>query len=89
MLISGLAEANATDPETQFTLLRGYAIICSLIGVVTVHGIVARVLIALLIGHIGAALYHQSSAIACWPGSDWIASGAVPNKLSPRRPGRR
>lgn len=59
MLISGLAEANATDPETQFTLLRGYAIICSLIGVVTVHGIVARVLIALLIGHIGAALYHQ------------------------------
>jgi cytochrome b561 len=59
MLISGLAEANATDPETQFTLLRGYAIICNLIGVVTVHGIVARVLIALLIGHIGAALYHQ------------------------------
>ena len=59
MLISGLAEANATDPETQFTLLRGYAIICTLIGVVTVHGIVARVLIALLIGHIGAALYHQ------------------------------
>lgn len=25
----------------------------------TVHGIVARVLIALLVGHIGAALYHQ------------------------------
>lgn len=31
----------------------------SLAAPMTTHGIVARVLIALLIGHIGAALYHQ------------------------------
>lgn len=136
MLFSGLSAANTSDPETQFTLLRGHAIMGSLIGVLTifrivwwlfidrrpadqpglsrgqaiashvvhyglyavilvmvssgfatviltganlqlfgseplplpefdlappmtVHGILARVLIALLIGHIGAALYHQ------------------------------
>lgn len=136
MLISGLAAANSIDPQTQFTLLRGHAIMGMLIGVLTVfriiwwlafdkrpadqpglsrlqkgaahavhyglyvvilvmvgsgfatvittganlqlfgaaplplpnfelappftvHGIVARVLIALLLGHIGAALYHQ------------------------------
>ena len=136
MLFSGLAAASSTDPETEFTLLRGHAVMGSLIGVLTifriiwwlafdkrpadqvgmsrlqkgaahavhyglylvilimvssgfatviltganlqlfgaaplplpnfdlappftVHGIVARVLIALLIGHIGAALYHQ------------------------------
>ena len=136
MLFSGLGAANATDEATKFTLLRGHAIMGSLIGVLTVfriiwwlafdkrpndqpglsrlqkgaahavhyglyavilvmvssgfatvittganlqlfgaaplplpdfalappftvHGIVARVLIALLIGHIGAALYHQ------------------------------
>ena len=136
MLVSGLAAANSTDPETEFSLLRGHAIMGSLIGILTllrivwwlffdkrpadqtgmtrgqvlashvvhytlyavilvmvssgfatvimtganlqlfgaaplplpdfelappftVHGILARVLIALLIGHIGAALYHQ------------------------------
>lgn len=136
MLISGLAAANTANPETQFTLLRGHAIMGSLIGLLTVfrivwwlffdrrpadqaglsrgqaiaahvvhyglyavilvlvssgfatvittganlqlfgaaplplpnfdlappftvHGILARVLIALLIGHIGAALFHQ------------------------------
>ena len=136
MLITGLAAARTGDPATQFTLLRGHAIMGSLIGLLTVlrivwwlfldrrpadqpglsrgqaiashvvhyglyaailvmvssgfatviltganlqlfgsaplplpdfelappftvHGIVARVLIALLIGHIGAALWHQ------------------------------
>ena len=136
MLISGLSAANTTDPQTQFTLLRGHAITGSLVGVLTVfrivwwmffdrrpadqsglsrgqsiaahvvhyglyaviivmvssgfatvimtganlqlfgaaplplpdfhlappmtvHGILSRVLIALLLGHMGAALYHQ------------------------------
>lgn len=136
MLISGLAADNASDQAVKFTLLRGHAIMGSLIGVLTVfrivwwlfldkrpkdqpglsrwqkgashvvhyglyavilvmvssgfatvittganlqlfgaaplplpdfslappftvHGVVSRVLIALLIGHIGAALYHQ------------------------------
>lgn len=135
MLISGLAAANSTDEAARLTLLRGHAVMGSLIGVLTVfrivwwlafdkrpqdavpsraqalaahvvhyglyavilimvssgiatvlftganlqllglaalplpdfalappftvHGILARVLIALLIGHIGAALWHQ------------------------------
>ena len=136
MLISGLAAANNADPATELTLLRGHAIMGSLIGVLTllrivwrmgfdrrpadpagmsrgqllaahvvhyglyavilvlvssgiativlsgagvqllgtaplplpdftlappftVHGLLARGLIALLIGHIGAALWHQ------------------------------
>ena len=136
MLTSGLAAANSADPATELTLLRGHAIMGSLIGVLTllrivwwmgfdrrpadpagmsrgqvlaahlvhyglyavilvlvssgtatiilsgagvqllgaappplpdftlappftVHGLLARGLIALLIGHIGAALWHQ------------------------------
>jgi cytochrome b561 len=136
MLISGLLAANSSDDAAKLTLLRGHAIMGSLIGVLTVlrivwwlfldrrpadpaglsrgqalashvvhyglyavilimvssgfatviltganlqlfgtaplplpdfalappftvHGILARVLIALLIGHIGAALWHQ------------------------------
>lgn len=136
MLITGLSAANTTDPQAQFTLLRGHAIMGMLIGVLTVfrivwwlfldrrpaeqpglsraqaiaanvvhyglyvvilvmvssgfatvimtganlqlfgaaplplpefelappmsvHGLVSRLLIALLIGHIGAALWHQ------------------------------
>lgn len=136
MLFSGLSAANATDPAVQFTLLRGHAIMGTLIGVLTVlrivwwlffdkrpldpaglsrmqalashvvhcalyavilvmvasglgtiiltganlqlfgaaplplpdfdlappftvHGILSRVLIALMLGHIGAALWHQ------------------------------
>ncbi|UJW87789.1 cytochrome b [Devosia sp. SL43] len=136
MLISGLLAANATDDAAKLTLLRGHAVMGSLLGVLTVlrivwwlfldrrpadpaglsrgqalaahvvhyglyavilimvssgfatviltganlqlfgaaplplpdfglappftvHGILARVLIALLIGHIGAALWHQ------------------------------
>jgi len=136
MLISGLAAANSADPATELTLLRGHAIMGTLIGVLTllrivwwlgfdrrpadpagmsrlqvlaahtvhyglyvvilvlvssgiatiilsgagvqllgtappplpdftlappftVHGLLARGLIALLIGHIGAALWHQ------------------------------
>ncbi|MGB3335688.1 MAG: cytochrome b [Devosia sp.] len=136
MLGTGLAAANSADPETEFTLLRGHAIMGSLVGVLTlfriiwwlgfdrrpadaaglsrgralaahvvhyglyavilvmvssgigtlvltganlqlfgaaplplpdftlappftVHGLLARGLIVLLIGHIGAALWHQ------------------------------
>ena len=136
MLISGLVAANSADPATELTLLRGHAVMGSLIGVLTVlrivwflafdrrpadpagmsrmqvlaahivhyglyaailvlvssgiatiilsgagvqllgtaalplpdftlappftvHGLLARGLIALLIGHIGAALWHQ------------------------------
>ena len=40
---------NAPLPLPDFTLAPPF----------TVHGLVARMLIALLIGHIGAALYHQ------------------------------
>ncbi|SEQ24569.1 cytochrome b561 [Devosia sp. YR412] len=136
MLFSGLAASNAANPQTQFTLLRGHAVMGTLIGALTifrvvwwqafdkrpkdqpglsrlqkgaahavhyglyavilvmvssgfatvimtganlqlfgaaplplpdftlappmtVHGILSRVLIAMLIGHIGAALWHQ------------------------------
>lgn len=136
MLVSGLSAANTTDAATQFTLLRGHAVMGVLIGVLTlfrivwwlfldrrpadqpglsraqavashvvhyglygvilvmvasglatvvltganlqlfgaaplplpdfslappmtVHGLVSRLLIALLLGHVGAALWHQ------------------------------
>ena len=40
MLVSGLSASNSSDPETQFILLRGHAIMGSLIAVLTVFRIV-------------------------------------------------
>ena len=40
MLFSGLSAANATDQASRFTLLRGHAVMGSLIGVLTVLRII-------------------------------------------------